>query len=318
MPLDSANPEPTGSAATSAAPAERPSGLVAIDAPFAHGAPAGKFSPGNGESEWFQDCAEGPRMVVLPAGSFMMGSQPDEAHWRGYDGREEPMHRVEIGRPFAAGATPVTRGEFAAFVAATGHPIEPGAWAWQGRRWWAFNLDKNWRFDLTRSWSDPGYAQDDGHPAVCVSWYDAQAYCQWLSAATGKRYRLLSEAEWEYCCRAGTTTPFATGATITRNQANFGSNGKATTPVRSFAPNRWGLYDMHGNIWEWCEDDWHPDYTGNPPTDGSAWRDGDHALRGLRGGCWDFGRLHFRSADRGRGPRDLRNYIVGFRVAREL
>lgn len=291
---------------------------IFIGAALAHGGAHGWLTPGEGRSEWFQDDAVAPRMVVVPSGQFTMGSAENEPRWPGYDGREQPAHRVEIGKAFAVGAAPVTRRELAVFLQRSGHIIDDGAWVWKGRRWWAFYLDKNWRFDPERSWRNPGFAQDDNHPAVCVSWLDAQAYCAWLGKLTGHAYRLLSEAEWEFCCRAGTTTAYSTGHAISSEQSNLNQTGIGTTPVMQYQPNPWGLFDMHGNVWEWVEDDWHESYAGAPPRDGSPWRGGDAELRGLRGGAWDFGRVHFRSADRGRGPRDLRNNMVGFRVAREV
>jgi formylglycine-generating enzyme required for sulfatase activity len=190
----------------------------------------------------------------------------------------------------------------------TSHKIESGVLEWTGRRW------KN---DPSKSWRDPGFNQKDHHPVVCVNWHDAQAYVAWLKERSGgKAYQLLSEAEWEYCCRAGTTSAYSTGDDITAGQANFDSNG--TTPVSRFPPNPWGLRDMHGNVLEWCEDNWHKDYNGNPPTDGSVWRGGDASSRVLRGGSWDDGPHGLRSAIRARIHPDNRNYWVGFRVARTL
>jgi formylglycine-generating enzyme required for sulfatase activity len=134
----------------------------------------------------------------------------------------------------------------------------------------------------------------------------------------GKAYRLLSEAEWEYCCRAGTATAYSTGDAITAEQANFGGNSNGTTPVSKFPPNPWGLRDMHGNVWEWCEDRWHEDYSGNPPSDGSVWRSEDQSFRVLRGGSWGSNPENLRSADRYGGLPDYRDNLVGFRVARTL
>ena len=148
-----------------------------------------------------------------------------------------------------------------------------------------------------RSFRNPGFAQDDSHPVVCVNWDDAKAYAKWLSGKTGKDYRLLSEAEWEYACRAGTSTPFWWGSSISTEQANYDGNytfgggrkgeyRQRTVPVKSFEPNPWGLYQVHGNVGEWCEDCWNESYNG-APSDGSAWTAGDCAFRLLRGGSWD-------------------------------
>jgi formylglycine-generating enzyme required for sulfatase activity len=152
---------------------------------------------------------------------------------------------------------------------------------------------------------------------------------KWLSAKTGKDYRLLSEAEWEYVCRAGTDTPFWWGSAITPEQANYDGNSvykgggkkgeyrEKTMPVRSFDPNPWGLYQVHGNVWEWCEDCWHGNYNG-APDDGSAWTDGQSSSRVVRGGSWFSNPNGLRSAYRDRYTTDLRSYSRGFRVARTL
>lgn len=293
-------------------------GRVRVDATVVHGTPDGWFLPGNGQGEWFKDHAAGPEMVVIPAGAFTMGSPASEQRWAGYDGREEPKRRVEIARPFAVSATPITRQQFAAFVAATGTVIPSGAYIWTGKRWWLWWM-KEWRLDPRSTWVNPGYAQGPDHPVVCVSWDDTKAYVAWLNEICATtRYRLLTEAEWEYCCRAGTTTAYHTGDAITAEQANLGRPKQATSPVRTYPANAWGLSDMHGNVWEWVEDHWHKSYAGDPPCDGSAWSGGDHVLHGLRGGNWDYGTVHCRSADRGRCPHDLRNYVVGFRIARDI
>ena len=243
-------------------------------------------------------------MIGVPAGNFLMGSPEGEG-----DGDEHPQRRVLIKTAFAVSVAPVTRGEFAAFIGVTDYPIEKGAYVWDGR---------NWKNDPNKSWRDPGFKQEDDHPVVCVNWHDAKAYVQWLADRSGKAFRLLSEAEWEYCCRAGTTSAYSTGASITPKQANFGGSAKGTTSISKFPPNAWGLRDMHGNVWEWCEDNWHGDYSGNPPTDGSAWAGGDLSRRVLRGGSWGSDPQYLRSAYRD-GVRPVNRVDdVGFRVARTL
>jgi formylglycine-generating enzyme required for sulfatase activity len=166
-------------------------------------------------------------------------------------------------------------------------------------------------------------------PVINVSWNDAKEYVAWLSKTTGKSYRMLSEAEWEYAARAGTTTPFSTGETISTEQANYdgnytyaggskGTDRRKMVPVGSFKPNAFGLHDMHGNVWEWVEDPWHDSYKG-APTDGSAWaKDGDRSRRILRGGSWGLDPRLIRSALRGRLDSVLRGNYLGFRVARSL
>ena len=260
-------------------------------------------------------------MAVLPAGKFTMGSpenEPEREDWK--KGTESPRHEVTIPRPFAIGRFAVTRGEFAAFVSATGHKTDGGAYVWTA---------EEVKLDAKKSWRDPGFAQDDSHPVVCVNWNDARAYISWLNdKAPGKPYRLLSEAEWEYACRAGTSTPFWWGSSITPEQANYdgnytyngGSKGayrQKTVPVDSFAPNPWGLYQMHGNVWEWCEDCWNDSYK-DAPVDGSARTTGDCAFRVLRGGSWDNVPGNLRAAFRVRYIPGNRSDVRGFRLARTL
>jgi formylglycine-generating enzyme required for sulfatase activity len=240
----------------------------------------------------FRDFVAAPEMIVVRAGSFLMGSSDDDK--KGHDG-ERPQHAVMIKSPFVVGVAPVTRGEFAAFIGDTKYKMDS---------------------DSKRSWRKPGFAQTDDHPVVLVTWHDAHAYVAWLRQRSGgKDYRLLTEAEWEYCCRAGTVSTYSTGNAITPAQANFGEKG--TTPVSRFPPNPWGLRDMHGNVWEWCEDSWHPNYEG-APEDGSIWPGGDAPFRVLRGGSWISDPQFHRSADRNRDLPDYRDYDVGFRVARTL
>jgi formylglycine-generating enzyme required for sulfatase activity len=178
------------------------------------------------------------------------------------------------------------------------------------------------------SWRDPGFGQDDSHPVVCVNWEDAKAYAKWLSQKTGKDYRLPSEAEWEYACRAGTQAPFWWGSPISTAQANYdgshalggGETGewlRKTVPVKSFQPNPWGLYQVHGNVWEWCEDCWNGDYH-NAPRDGSARSAGDCGQRVFRGGSWGNDPRDLRAAQRYMGAHEVRNRFVGFRVARTI
>ena len=276
------------------------------------------FVPGDGQREWFVDHPAGPEMVVVPAGSFMMGSPESEPQrWDG----EGPQHKITIGKPFAVGRHAVTRGQFSAFVNDTSHNTENGATVWTG---------KELKLDPYRSWRNPGFLQDDSHPVVCVNWNDARAYSAWLSETTGQTYRFLTEAEWEYVARAGTTTPFWWGPSITATQANY--NGKytypagrskgeyreATVPVASFEVNPWGLFNVHGNVWEWCEDIMHSDYNG-APVDGFAWaRGGDSSRRVVRGGSWNSNPEYLRSAHRDGHAAGIRISLFGFRVGRTL
>lgn len=227
---------------------------------------------------------------MLPAGEFLMGSPAGED---GRNGAEGPQHRVRIDVRFALGRYPVTFEEYDHFCAMTKRDL-PGDAGWgRGRR-----------------------------PVINVSWRDAVAYCEWLSRETGQLYRLPSEAEWEYACRAGTTTHYSFGDAITPKQANYdeSKHGK-TTEVGGYPANPWGLYDMHGNIREWVGDVWHNTYQG-APTDGSAWTDNEgissSRARVSRGGSWIINSRNLRSAFRNRSDPDVRNLNLGFRVARTL
>jgi formylglycine-generating enzyme required for sulfatase activity len=256
---------------------------------------------------------KGPELVLLPTGRFQMGSPEherkiamDAGSQKGWLARELPQHWVGIEKPIAMGRYPVTVGEWRAFVRATG-----------------------WRQSGEVDWEAPGFPQTDAHPVVGVNWYDTLQYLRWLSEATGRGYRLPSEAEWEYACRAGTKTAFSFGDTISTEQANYDGNftynggvrgeyRRGTTPAGMFPPNPWGLFDMHGNVWEWVQDVVHDSYDG-APLDGSAWEEGgDQARRVLRGGSWLYNPRYLRSALRNGFSAALSNDIVGFRVVREL
>jgi formylglycine-generating enzyme required for sulfatase activity len=259
----------------------------------------------------FKDCSTCPEMVVVPAGEFMMGSPENEEERLAYEG---PQYPVKISSPFAVGRFAVTFDEWDACVA-DGHCVgssllHAGDEGWgRGRR-----------------------------PVIHVSWNDAKTYVSWLSKKTGKSYRLLTEAEREYVTRAGTTTPFWWGTSISPDQANYnsvysyGGGGKTpvmashgTVPVDNFAPNPWGLYQVHGNILEWVEDCWHENYD-RAPSDGSAWAAGECGRRVLRGGNWYLLAWRLRSAARFRSEpdgcvaegRDSDKCADSFRVARAL
>ena len=251
---------------------------------------------------------QGPEMVVIPAGRFRMGC----VSGRDCNDDEMPVHEVSIAEPFAMSKYEVTRGEFGRFVAQAGYrtTAERGGSCSVGG-----SSEGMW-------WNNPGFNQSDTHPVVCVSWDDAVAYVEWLSSETGKRYRLSSEAEWEYAARAGTTTEYSWGNDLGRNRANCRSCGsrwddEQTAPVGSFPANGFGLHDMHGNVDEWVQDCWNYGYAG-APSDGSAWISGNCASRVVRGGSWSYFPWGLRSADRGGIPSDIRSSLGGFRVARTL
>jgi formylglycine-generating enzyme required for sulfatase activity len=237
-------------------------------------------------------------MVVVPAGSFIMGSPDSETDRARY---EEPQHRVTFTRQFAVGKFAVTFEEWDACVAdggCNGYVPKDESWG-RGRR-----------------------------PVINVSWDDANAYAAWLSGKTGKSYRLLNEAEREYVTRAGTVTPFWWGAAISPKQANYngtyiygngpaGEYRKRTLPVNSFQANRWGLYQVHGNVWEWTQDCWHENYDG-APSDSSAWEAGRCGYRVVRGGSWVTYPGDLRAANRGRFVPHFRSNFQGFRLGMAL
>ena len=242
----------------------------------------------------FRDCPACPEMVVVPPGSFTMGSPLGE-EWR--KPGEGPQRRVTIGRAFAVGKYEVSFGEWDACVSTGGCSHMPDDAGWGRDRW----------------------------PVMNVSWHDAKAYVRWLSRRTGKRYRLLSEAEWEYAARAGTQTAYHWGDAIGRSRASCAEGCSSrrdykhhAVPVGSFAPNGFGLHDMHGNVEEWVEDCWHRSYSG-APSDGRAWTSGgDCGTRVKRGGSWGDRSRDLRAAARSRVSADNRDWSSGFRVARTL
>lgn len=295
---------------------------IPVDASILHNVSGNLFAPGSGRLEWFKDHESGPEMVVVPEGRVTMGSpetEPEREAWQ--KGTEGPLHLVAFAKPFAVARHATTKGQFNTFIGQTGYAIEPGGFAWSG---------KEWKRDGKLSWTDPGFHQDNSHPVVCVDWADAKAYAAWLSAITGKRYRLLAEAEREYVTRAGTETPFWWGSALSPEQANYdstsvylggGTSGPSqgsTLPVGHFKANPWGLFDVHGNIREWCEDVWHDSYFG-APSDGAVWVEGgDASRRCVRGGGWDYGPMYLRAAYRDWSVTANRATNLGFRVAREL
>ncbi len=222
------------------------------------------------------------------------------------------------------GREPVTIHMFAAFIEDSGYPIAKTARVW---------TKDGWKDMTGRGWDTPGIKQTADHPVTCVSWRDAQAFIAWVNEKAklvGRldAYRLPSEAEWEYACRAGTTTPFSFGETITDDLANYDGNfvygdgrlgrfRESTTPVGAFPPNNFGLHDMHGNVWEWCEDAWHENYL-NAPTDGSAWTEGDTSRRVVRGGSWNHPPENLRSGARSWDFQSAQADDAGFRLARTV
>jgi formylglycine-generating enzyme required for sulfatase activity len=239
----------------------------------------------------FRDCADCPEMVVIPAGEFAMGSLAAVG-----SANEHPQHPVTIAQRFALARFPVTRAEFAQFVRATK--------------------------SRARDWMDPGFEQTERDPVVEIDWLDAQAYVYWLSQRTHQTYRLPSEAEWEYAARAGVTTEFWWGGDtrMAPAYANFEgiTDGFANTaPVGTYPANRFGLFDMAGNVWQWTADCYNRDYHG-APTDGAPWQVGDCNNRVVRGGSWYDPKTALRVTNRTANLVHDHDANVGFRVARAL
>ena len=267
----------------------------------------------------FQDCPDCPKLIVVPPGGFGMGS-PDSEPGRNSD--EGPVHQVTIEYRVAVGVYEVTRAEFGRFVSATNRVMGTSCSNWWLGRWWKKSGN---------SWQSPGFLQADDHPVVCVSWNDAKAYARWLSQETGKRYRLPTEAEWEYVARAGSRAARfwkeasdqcgnangADASTDFRGRAACNDGFAETSPVGSYVANAFGLHDVLGNVWEWVEDCWNETYSGAPST-GRAWQRGDCDLRVVRGGAWNDKPQGLRFADRYADTAGLRGNIYGFRVVRIL
>ncbi len=277
----------------------------------------------------FQDCEACPEMVLVPGGHFTLGSSPSED---GHIADEAPQRAITL-QPFAVSRHEITRGEFARFAEAVGHQNDPGCLV--------MSETGGWIYDPEASWREPGFEQTDAHPVVCLSWATAQAYVRWLNTETGtERYRLLTEAQWEYAARAGSTTAFWWGddkhqSCRWTNGADAGARAVYpgwlltadcedgfiyTAPVGHFnQPNGFGVEDMVGNVWEWVEDCYVDTYA-TMAEDGSAQQvDGDCERRVMRGGAWgDYGAQYLRSAYRGAWRPDIGFSNLGLRVAKSV
>ena len=291
----------------------------------------------------FTDCADCPEMMPVPAGEFFMGATAEELRVADlppyFEGRELPRHRVTISRPFAVAKYELSRAHYARFVEDSGYAPAAGCWIFIGTEW---------IFDASRSWRDTQLDQGEDHPVTCINWHDALAYTRWLSERTGQRYRLLSEAEWEYAARAGTETAywFGDSAEAICEYVNLGDittrdrfgwheteikfapldnwtyvpcrDGYATTaPVDFGAPNPFGIFNMLGNVQELVTDCWHPSYASGPITEAPRDTSGDCALRMMRGQGWTAIAASTRAAFRARMLATDRRFYLGIRLARD-
>ncbi|NLC61503.1 MAG: SUMF1/EgtB/PvdO family nonheme iron enzyme [Gammaproteobacteria bacterium] len=294
----------------------------------------GLFRPGQVFTDALDTGGRGPRMVVVPHGAFTMGAPEDEG---GSSDQERPQRNIRFDRGFALSMTEVTVGEFRRFVNATGHRTRAErrgfSMAWDER---SGNFVRRSRVDWRSDYA--GGRANDRLPVVHISAEDAQAYVEWLSAQTGRRYRLPSEAEFEYALRAGTSTPFPWGEgsppegsgnfTGARDRSpggrrwsnafdGYGDGHWGPAPAGSFTPNAWGVHDLAGNVSEWVADCWHENYR-RAPRDASAWVNPGCRMFVIRGGAWASSPEQTRSAWRAPAARDTTNARIGFRVVREL
>ena len=274
----------------------------------------------------------GPKVVVIPSGRFRMGDLAGDGN-----DDERPVHEVTIARPFALSKYEVTVGQFRRFVQASGYrtDAEKNTGGEEGCYTREFETREKWGWTPGRSWQNLEYAIKEDQPVTCASWNDALAYVNWLSEQTEEVYRLPSEAEWEYAVRSGSETKYHFGNAETQlcdyanvadttplpddkvwtNKADCNDGTVFPAGVGSYRPNAFGLYDMHGNVWEWVADCWNDSYRG-APSDGSAWTSGECGRRVLRGGSWSNGPRNVRSAIRGRVVTADRGYASGFRLVR--
>ena len=266
-------------------------------------------------------------MVSIPGGTFRMGDLSGEG-----DDDEKPVHSVTVSA-FSMGKYEVTVGQFRRFVEAKDYRTDAERNADGNEGCYAYTADEGWKWRWGLSWRNPGYSVGDDHPVVCVSWNDVQAFVAWLTEQTGESYRLPTEAEWEYAARAGSTTKYHFGNSESqlcryanhaddsteysdRNKSCSDGVDERTATVGRYQPNSYGLYDMHGNVWEWVSDCHNDSYLG-APADGSAWTSRDCSVRVRRGGSWSSRPGYLRSANRGTYSRSDRGDGVGFRLVQD-
>ena len=248
----------------------------------------------------------GMEFVLIPSGKFIMGSPVNETGRRKNEG---PQHGVQISTPSYMGKYEVKVSEFRQFVRVTGYKTEA-----EKAGGCLIQKNNNWEKGKGIHWDNPGFSQNDDHPVTCVSWNDVIEFCRWLAIKTGYFYRLPTEAEWEYACRAGDQKAFSFGsdAKALGTYAWYSDNaGGRTHPVGQMKPNDWGLYDMQGNVREWCQD-WYGEYTSEFAVDPVGPDKGQHRIR--RGGAWGAAAKDCRCGERSSGDPGTALFRVGFRL----
>jgi sulfatase modifying factor 1 len=300
-------------------------GLAFAAVSCAHSSSSSKAPPAKPAAIWVNGLKM--KFIRIPAGEFAAGSPVSEKE----RSPNETQHLVRITRPFWLGATHVTVRQFATFVNESGYRTLAETQGWAYGSW--NEREKKWNQLAGGSWNNPGFPQGVDHPVVCVNWRDATAFCDWLSAKEGGTYRLPTEAEWEYACRAGKSTAYPWGNNADGGKGwancsdqtasglftlfpafNWSDEYTYTSPVAAFRPNAWGLYDMIGNALQWCGD-WFAEYPSGPVENPQGPPEGKERV--LRGGSFIYGPRHCRCAFRGRNSPDFQNFYVGFRVLME-
>ena len=288
------------------------------------------------KGQLFRDCDQCPEMVVIPSGSVYVGSYEEEI---GRKKGERKRVLATIANSFALAKTEVTLGQYRVFMEETKYKSNQAFYKGEPLVGCNYFDGKSYGYVAEHNWKNPGYPQRETDPVVCVSWSDADAYAQWLSKKTGRMYRVPSAVEFEYASRAGSSSPWYWGTDPTEacDYANVGDRAFAkkfptrasfsctdgyvfTTRVGRFKPNKFGLYDMVGNAWEWTSDCFQKDLT-NAPIDGSAWLENDNKecdARTPKGGSWISGIAWSRAAVRSRDGADYKSFMLGFRVAAEI
>ncbi len=284
----------------------------------------------------FTDCKGCPEMVIIPSGTVFIGSYEEEI---GRRKGERNRIKATINKPFAMAKNEVTLGQYRMFMEETKYKSKEAFYKGEPLVGCNYYDGKSYGYVAEHNWKNPGYPQRETDPVVCVSWSDADAYAKWLSKKTGRKYRVPSTVEFEYASRAGSSSPWywGTDPSVACEYANIGDKAFAnkfpsrasfpcndgyvyTTKVGRFKPNKFGLYDMVGNAWEWTNDCFQNDLT-NAPIDGSSWTDNtDDACtwRTPKGGSWISGISWSRSAVRSRDGANYRSFMLGFRVAAEI